>query len=192
MFSNNNTFNLNKENGEEVWKSKASGIASTWGTPVIAEVDGKTQILILVPYEVWSLNPANGKLIWYSSATEDGSINTSLIPAGDFFIAMGERGGDGIRRRGRGVRFGCVLDCASATNLPCTQRIISCTRFVYRPFTRFFRRDGLSTARNLESFGPSLASCAATWRSYRVVWMENAPTDHGRTVVATCARCKRR
>lgn len=95
-------YGLNKENGEEVWKSKASGIASTWGTPVIAEVDGKTQILILVPYEVWSLNPENGKLIWYSSATEDGSINTSLIPAGDFFIAMGERGGTTVALKAGG------------------------------------------------------------------------------------------
>ena len=54
---------LNKNNGEEVWKAKAGGLANTWGTPILMEVDGKTQILIGVPYEVWALNPENGKLV---------------------------------------------------------------------------------------------------------------------------------
>lgn len=97
-------YGLDKTTGEQVWVSDGDGLANVWGTPIVSSFEGQDQVLLLVPYEVWSLDPRSGKLIWYSEATGDDSINSSLVPFQDQVIAMGERGGQtvSIRVGGKG------------------------------------------------------------------------------------------
>jgi outer membrane protein assembly factor BamB len=54
---------LDKETGKEVWRAEADGLASTWGTPVLVELEGdNAELVIGVPYEFWGMNPNTGKL----------------------------------------------------------------------------------------------------------------------------------
>lgn len=85
---------FNKKSGEQVWKQEADGFAGTWGTPVLVEIDkSRTDLVIGVPYEIWALNPENGKLRWFCEATQDDSYCSSVIADGETIYAVEGRGG---------------------------------------------------------------------------------------------------
>ena len=85
---------LDKETGKEVWKAPADGFSGTWGSPIVVErPDGKTDIVIGVPYEIWAFNPENGKLNWYCEALNMRSFCSSVITDGKGQVfAMGDQG----------------------------------------------------------------------------------------------------
>ena len=87
---------LNKKDGAEVWKQDAGGLRGTWSTPLIVKVDEKRSDLVMgVPYEVWGLNPSNGKLRWYLPV-EGRSFYTSVMEKdGVIYGAIGGRDGGG-------------------------------------------------------------------------------------------------
>lgn len=70
---------LDKKTGKQVWKQEADGFGSTWGTPVIVGSGDDAEVVIGVPYEVWALNPANGKLKWYCEAMASNSMCSSVV-----------------------------------------------------------------------------------------------------------------
>ena len=70
---------LDKKTGKEVWKEEAEGFGSTWGTPILVEVDDHTELVIGVPYEFWALNPDNGKLLWYCETLGTNSMCSSVV-----------------------------------------------------------------------------------------------------------------
>ena len=73
---------LNKETGEKVWEQEAEGFGSTWGTPVLVELpEGRTDLVIGVPYEIWGLNPDTGKLLWYCDGVPSSSMCSSVLPS---------------------------------------------------------------------------------------------------------------
>jgi hypothetical protein len=82
--------------GKEVWRSAAESYQGTWGTPVIATANGQTDIVVCVPHEVWGINPATGKLRWYSRGTTDDSASTSPVVGEGIVYAIGGRGGDAV------------------------------------------------------------------------------------------------
>jgi outer membrane protein assembly factor BamB len=85
---------LKKENGEQVWKQEADGLVGTWGTPVLVEVDnGRTDLVIGVPREIWGLNPDTGKLRWFCEACQDDSYCSSVVASGDTVFAIEGRSG---------------------------------------------------------------------------------------------------
>ena len=88
---------LNKQTGEEVWRQEAQGFGSTWGTPVLVEVaDGRTDLVLGVPYEIWGINPDNGKLRWYCEAMDTDSFCSSVVTDGAAAFAIEGRGGGSI------------------------------------------------------------------------------------------------
>ena len=72
---------LDKKTGKEVWKEEAEGFGSTWGTPVLVDVDDHTELVLGVPYEFWALNPDNGKLLWYCESLGTNSMCSSVVAA---------------------------------------------------------------------------------------------------------------
>jgi outer membrane protein assembly factor BamB len=70
---------LDKKTGEKKWEQIADGFGSTWGTPVLVETGERNELVIGVPYEFWSLNPDDGKLLWYCEAINSNSICSSVI-----------------------------------------------------------------------------------------------------------------
>ena len=87
---------LDKKTGKEVWKEVADGYESCWGTPVIAEVDGRQDLIMGVPYEIWGMNPENGKLRWISEGVNNDSFYTSLsVDNGVVYGSASGRSGGG-------------------------------------------------------------------------------------------------
>lgn len=85
---------LNAETGEVVWETNAGAGYGSWATPLLTEgEDGRMEMLLNVPYEVWSVNPDSGKLFWYSEATDRGPINPTLVVQDKKVFAFGSRGG---------------------------------------------------------------------------------------------------
>lgn len=83
---------LNVKTGKQVWKCPASGLASLWGTPVLAKVDeNRTDLVIGVSYETWGLNPTNGRLRWYSESLA--ASNSSIVENNGVVYALEGRGG---------------------------------------------------------------------------------------------------
>ena len=70
-----------KATGKVVWKTKpVRSLAGTYCTPVATKnAKGETELLISVPYEMWSLNPKSGQLNWYADTKADRAVNGSLI-----------------------------------------------------------------------------------------------------------------
>ncbi|MBM81428.1 MAG: serine/threonine protein kinase [Planctomycetaceae bacterium] len=87
---------LDKKTGKELWKAEASGLELTFNTPSLIEADGRTDLVVAVPYEVWGLNPDTGKLAWYAETDLDGNVSPSLVHAGGIAYAIGGRSGGSL------------------------------------------------------------------------------------------------
>jgi len=54
---------LNKKTGEDVWKKERDEITS-WATPVVVEINGKTQVITSATNKVRSYDSESGEIIW--------------------------------------------------------------------------------------------------------------------------------
>ena len=102
FIESNSLVAFDKQTGEEKWKQEAEGFNSTWGTPVLVELkDGRTDLVVSVPYEVWGINPENGKLRWYCESVDSDSICSSVVAHGDVvYLVEGRNGGAAAIRCG--------------------------------------------------------------------------------------------
>jgi outer membrane protein assembly factor BamB len=93
---------LDKKTGKELWKSEADSLEYSFGTPVLAEHAGRTDLLLNVPEELWALNPDTGKLRWFAETGLPGNIAPSVVCGDGVAYAFG-----GFPRLGAvGVRLG--------------------------------------------------------------------------------------
>jgi len=94
---------LNKETGKEVWRQESTGFNSTWGTPILVPInDERTDLVIGVPFEIWSLNPNTGKLRWYCEAMPTETYCSSVIAHKGVIYGIEGRGGGSIAVRANG------------------------------------------------------------------------------------------
>jgi outer membrane protein assembly factor BamB len=96
---------LDKDTGKEVWRQEAAGLASTWGTPVLVPIDDqRTDLVLAVPYELWALNPEDGKLRWYCESIPSDSMCSSAVTHDGIVYALesGPRGGGAVAIRAGG------------------------------------------------------------------------------------------
>jgi len=71
---------FDKATGKEIWKAEGDDLELAHGTPFLANLaDGRKELTIAVPEEVWGLNPDTGKLIWYAEMAPNGNICPSII-----------------------------------------------------------------------------------------------------------------
>ncbi|QDT95773.1 outer membrane protein assembly factor BamB family protein [Gimesia aquarii] len=94
---------LNKKTGKEVWRQESTGFNATWGTPILVPIDeDRTDLVIGVPYEIWSLNPDTGKLRWYCEAMPTETYCSSVIAHDGIVYGIEGRGGGSIAVRADG------------------------------------------------------------------------------------------
>lgn len=94
---------FDKLTGEQVWKEEARGFGSCWGTPVLVEVsDERTDLVIAVPYEIWGLDPATGRLRWHCQAMNTDSFCSSVVAHAGVIYAVEGRSGGAIAVRAGG------------------------------------------------------------------------------------------
>jgi len=88
---------LNKKTGEEIWRQEAEGLDGMWGTPSLVEVeDGRTDLVMCVPREMWGLDPESGKLRWHANTNDSRHSYSSLVLEGNKIYAFTGRGGGSI------------------------------------------------------------------------------------------------
>ena len=69
---------LKKENGEEAWKFQDDKFLGAWSTPVLATLpDGRQEVVMCVPGEVWGFDPETGKQLWTCQGAESNSACAS-------------------------------------------------------------------------------------------------------------------
>lgn len=69
-----------KATGKEVWREEKDTLGGVWGTPILAKgSDGKTDLVLAVPNELWGIDPQTGKLRWFSKI---GNVNAGGPPGG--------------------------------------------------------------------------------------------------------------
>jgi hypothetical protein len=96
---------LDKETGAEIWRKEASGFNSTWGSPILVEVDeNRTDVVISIPGEMWGFEPATGKFVWFTDALDAGSMCSSAIAHdGVIYAIETHRGGGSIAIKAGGT-----------------------------------------------------------------------------------------
>jgi outer membrane protein assembly factor BamB len=81
---------LDKLTGKQLWKADGAALELTYATPAIVELaDGRNEIVIGVPNEVWGLNPETGKLAWYAETAMNGNVAPSPVAAQGVVYLMG-------------------------------------------------------------------------------------------------------
>ena len=95
---------LDKATGKELWKSEAATLELCYGTPsLVAREDGKTDLVIAVPGEVWGLNTETGKLAWFVVSQLTGNVSPSpVVVDNSIFVFGGFRSSGSYRIRAGG------------------------------------------------------------------------------------------
>ncbi len=95
---------LDKQTGKQVWKSEGAALELTYGTPAtLKRDDGKTELVLAVPGEVWGLNAETGKLSWFVETQLTGNVSPSpLIVDKSIYIFGGYRSSGSYRIRSGG------------------------------------------------------------------------------------------
>ena len=82
---------LNTSDGSVVWEQKNEGMGSNWSTPLLVQVEDRTELVMGVASEVWGLDPRTGDKIWSAASTEGRAKVSSLAASGDVIFSMGGR-----------------------------------------------------------------------------------------------------
>ncbi|MEZ6043643.1 MAG: PQQ-binding-like beta-propeller repeat protein [Planctomycetaceae bacterium] len=82
--------------GKEIWRAESEGLGNVWGTPIEVTSDGRTDVVIGAPNEIWGLNPETGKLRWFCEAMETDQFSSSVVEADGMIYAIEGRGGGSI------------------------------------------------------------------------------------------------
>lgn len=93
---------LDKATGKEVWRTP--GITKAWGTPVLVDVDGKTEVVMNLPNKVAAYDPETGAELWTCEGVPDFYICPSVVAKDGIVYATGGRKSEtvAVRAGGRG------------------------------------------------------------------------------------------
>ena len=88
---------LDARTGQEVWTKDLSETGLTYSTPVVAQVaDGRADLVLAVPSQVWGLAPDTGQLRWWVRT----GINDDMIPSPVILDGVAYIHGGGPRQYG--------------------------------------------------------------------------------------------
>ena len=88
---------LDKKTGKQAWRSDADSIYGSWATPVLVDVpNGKTELVLNAPYEMWGFDPDNGEFLWFAEGIQDSTICGSLVARDGIVYAVGGRSGSAV------------------------------------------------------------------------------------------------
>lgn len=88
---------LDKGTGKQVWRTDADGFSGCWSSPVLVDVPGgKQELVISVPYEIWGLDPTTGDFLWFAEGVKEGAICPMLVAGNGIVYAIGGRQGGAV------------------------------------------------------------------------------------------------
>jgi hypothetical protein len=96
---------LEKATGKIAWRATGDALELAFGTPALAESEGRTDLVFAVPGEIWGLNPETGKLRWFAQTGLDGNLAPSVVLGDGMVFAFGgfpQTGAVAVRLGGKG------------------------------------------------------------------------------------------
>ncbi|MEM7784229.1 MAG: PQQ-binding-like beta-propeller repeat protein [Planctomycetota bacterium] len=115
-------YGLDKQTGKTIWKN--DNIENVWSTPLVVGTGDEATLVFSVPYEVWGLNPSNGKLKWFSTnGVQDSTVSTSPIAENETIVAMGGRSSTAVAIRTGGEKGQDVTDSHTIWEARSTSKI---------------------------------------------------------------------
>ncbi len=88
---------FDKKTGKEAWRSNADNIHGSWATPVLVDApNGKTELVVSAPYELWGFDPDNGDFLWFGEGVQDDTICGSVVARDGIVYAVGGRSGSAV------------------------------------------------------------------------------------------------
>ena len=84
-------FAFNKATGEQIWR-KDRDEPTSWATPAVAELDGKTQVIVSATKLTRSYDAGTGDLIWQCSGQVRNVIPSPVLGFGMVFCTSGYQG----------------------------------------------------------------------------------------------------
>ena len=95
-------FALDKETGKELWNAPSDYLVGCWATPILVEIgEGKHDLVLNAPGEVWGFNPDTGKLRWWCDGIQGNTICPTVVVKDGVIYAIG-----GMRGMAVAVRAG--------------------------------------------------------------------------------------
>jgi outer membrane protein assembly factor BamB len=94
---------LDQTTGQQAWKTEAPSLHSSWSTPVFVDApEGKTELALNAPHEVWGFDPHNGEFLWFADGVQDQTICGSVVARDGIVYAIGGRSGSAVAIRSGG------------------------------------------------------------------------------------------
>lgn len=93
---------LNAKTGKEVWKVDSDKFASTYCTPVLADVASGTELIVVVPREIWGFDPATGECTWWAHINSERMASSSVVTDKGIVYITGGGSSTAIRAGGKG------------------------------------------------------------------------------------------
>jgi outer membrane protein assembly factor BamB len=84
---------FDRKTGELKWEKKRPDVHFAHSTPVLAEINGKTQLLVAASDALQGVDPSNGDVLWWCAAHGD---TVSPVLSGDRVYLDSGRGGEGV------------------------------------------------------------------------------------------------
>lgn len=69
---------LNKTNGKIIWKKVQENLSHSFSTPIIKQMAGKTQLILLGNKDIASYNPDDGSVYWYVNGPSEDFCSTPV------------------------------------------------------------------------------------------------------------------
>jgi len=80
---------LNRQTGETVWKRPRAHKTRSYVTPIIREVDGRTQLVFSGSHRIASLDPKDGSLHWEIDGPTEQFVASMVDDGEQFYMAAG-------------------------------------------------------------------------------------------------------
>jgi len=77
-----------KKTGKEVWNTKRA-VDLSWGTPILVEASGRTELITNGSEAIVAYDPASGKELWRSGGVASNAIHTPLAGHGLVIVTAG-------------------------------------------------------------------------------------------------------
>lgn len=87
-------FALDRKTGNEVWSVK--GFPASWGTPTLAKVGGREELIVNANGKLRSLDPATGKEWWSCQAIRAAELCPSVLVHDGVCFVIGHPGGEAM------------------------------------------------------------------------------------------------
>jgi len=138
---------LHKQDGTEAWRIDNPEFTNNWSTPILAEVDGHTELIYSAPEKLFGINPNDGQQLWHAKSPIKNSITASVVVDDGVAYTLGGREGKAIA-----IRLGGKGDVTDS-HIEWTQSVQSSigTPLVFHGHLYWLAARGLATCLDLKN-----------------------------------------